>query len=112
MFELILIAATFADVPVGMAFAEKTVAPVGEWCEECTPGGKPLFPNKPGHVGDGRVFSVCGACNGTQKRQAPAAAPAPAAAAAPAAACEGGACGTTTTTQRTYVRRGILGRRR
>lgn len=104
MFELILIAATFADVPVGMAFAEKTVAPVGDWCEECTPGGKPLFPNKPGHVGDGRVFSVCGACNGTQKRQAPAA-PAPA-----AAACEGGAC--ETTTQRTYVRRGIFGRRR
>ena len=104
MFELILIAATFADVPVGMAFAEKTVAPVGDWCEECTPGEKPLFPNKPGHVGDGRVFSVCGACDGTQKRQAPPAAP-------QAAACEGGACGTTTT-QRTYVRRGIFGRRR
>jgi len=103
MFELILMAATFADVPVGMAFVEKKVAPVGDWCEECTPGGKPLFPSKPGHVGDGRIFSICGACDGTQKRkkeqtkvvQEP--------------ACADGSCGTT---RQTYVRRGLFGRRR
>jgi len=41
--------------------------PAGEWCDECTPGGVPLFPSKPGYVGDGRVFMVCGNCNGTQK---------------------------------------------
>ena len=100
MFELILMAATFADVPVGMAFAEKKVAPVGDWCEECTPGGKPLFPSKPGHVGDGRIFSICGACDGTQKRKSEA---------VQEPACADGSCGTT---RQTYVRRGLFGRRR
>ena len=45
------------------------VQPVGDWCEECTPGGVPLFPSKPGYVGDGRIFTICGACGGTQKRK-------------------------------------------
>lgn len=110
MFELILMAATFADVPVGMAFAEKKVAPVGDWCEECTPGGKPLFPSKPGHVGDGRIFSICGACDGTQKRKKEGEPPVvqePPVAQEPA--CADGSCGTT---RQTYVRRGLFGRRR
>lgn len=43
---------------------------VGDWCPDCTPGGKPLFPSHPGKVGDGSVFETCGRCNGTQKIQA------------------------------------------
>ena len=42
---------------------------VGDWCPDCTPGGKPLYPNKPGMVGDGSVFEKCGRCGGTQKVQ-------------------------------------------
>ena len=43
--------------------------PAGDWCDECTPGGKPLFPDRPGYVGDGVIFTICGACDGTQKRK-------------------------------------------
>ena len=39
----------------------------GDWCEDCTPGGVPLFPDHPGKIGDGTVFQTCGTCNGTQK---------------------------------------------
>ena len=42
---------------------------VGDWCPDCTPGGKPLYPSKPGMVGDGSVFEKCGRCGGTQKVQ-------------------------------------------
>ena len=42
---------------------------VGDWCPDCTPGGKPLYPSKPGMVGDGSVFEKCGRCGGTQKIQ-------------------------------------------
>ena len=42
---------------------------VGDWCPDCTPNGKPLYPNKPGMVGDGSVFEKCGRCEGTQRVQ-------------------------------------------
>ena len=42
-------------------------APAGSWCDECTPGGVPLYPGHPGKVGDGTVFNTCPVCNGTQK---------------------------------------------
>ena len=42
---------------------------VGDWCPDCTPNGKPLYPNKPGMVGDGSVFEKCGRCGGTQRIQ-------------------------------------------
>ena len=42
---------------------------VGDWCPDCTPDGKPLFPSHPGMVGDGSVFEKCGRCGGTQKIQ-------------------------------------------
>ena len=41
----------------------------GDWCPDCTPGGVPLFPSRPGMVGDGTVFLKCGLCDGTQKVQ-------------------------------------------
>ena len=40
---------------------------VGDWCPDCTPNGKPVYPDRPGQTGDGRVFVTCGRCNGTQK---------------------------------------------
>ena len=42
-------------------------APAGDWCDECTPGGVPLYPSHPGKVGDGTVFNTCPVCGGTQK---------------------------------------------
>lgn len=42
-------------------------APAGDWCDECTPGGSPLYPSHPGKVGDGTVFNTCPECGGTQK---------------------------------------------
>lgn len=42
-------------------------APAGDWCDECTPGGVPLYPSHPGKVGDGTIFNTCPVCNGTQK---------------------------------------------
>ena len=42
-------------------------APAGDWCDECTPGGVPLYPSHPGKVGDGTVFNTCPECGGTQK---------------------------------------------
>lgn len=41
--------------------------PAGDFCDECTPGGVPLYPSHPGKVGDGSIFSTCPVCNGTQK---------------------------------------------
>ena len=41
--------------------------PAGDWCDECTPGGVPLYPSHPGKVGDGTIFNTCPVCNGTQK---------------------------------------------
>ena len=44
-------------------------APAGDWCDECTVNGKPIYPSHPGKVGDGTVFSTCPVCNGTMKAQ-------------------------------------------
>lgn len=42
-------------------------SPAGDWCDECTVNGKPIYPSHPGKVGDGTVFNTCPVCNGTMK---------------------------------------------
>ena len=51
----------------GVAPPAPDCAPAGDWCDECTPGGVPLYPSHPGKVGDGTIFNTCPVCNGTQK---------------------------------------------
>jgi hypothetical protein len=42
-------------------------SPAGDWCDECTVNGKPIYPSHPGKVGDGTVFNTCPVCDGTMK---------------------------------------------
>jgi hypothetical protein len=34
-------------------------APVGKVCPECAPDGRPVYPDHPGQVGDGTIFTPC-----------------------------------------------------